>query len=368
MWVCPYCGWLNGKTQLSCYNCGESIAALRDEDALRANECHLQPISRVLGIDFETANRYRDSACSVGLFLKDIQSGHVYYDREILINPKQEFDYFNVKVHGITPDKVANASDFEYAYEIISHLMSDDTLVIAHNASFDISVLRHECERYSCSLPVADFVCTMKFARAVIENVPSYSLDALSQHLSLGDFRHHSALDDARQSVALFEYLLSEVNCSSLDDLHKNGIVSAGHLGRFDDEYETCRALRTVKRSPATISSDSSSQMVSSTMDRADIDEDHFLFGKTVVFTGALDSMTREEATDAVSRCGGIPGKGITKETNYLVFGYCDSYLLKGNEKSSKLMKAERYISKGYDLQIIDESEFVRLLTDGGAE
>ena len=70
-------------------------------------------IRHILGIDFETANRTRSSACSLGLCVLDFPSGEVLEKKQFLINPNVQFDYFNTLVNGITPDMVKDAPLFQ---------------------------------------------------------------------------------------------------------------------------------------------------------------------------------------------------------------------------------------------------------------
>ena len=49
--------------------------------------------------DVETANERRDSICAIGIIR--YENNQIVYEKEILINPETEFNYFNVKVHGI---------------------------------------------------------------------------------------------------------------------------------------------------------------------------------------------------------------------------------------------------------------------------
>ena len=50
--------------------------------------------------DVETANSQRDSICAIGIIR--YENGNVVYEKEILINPEVEFNYFNTRIHGIT--------------------------------------------------------------------------------------------------------------------------------------------------------------------------------------------------------------------------------------------------------------------------
>jgi len=74
--------------------------------------------------------------------------------------------------------------------------------------------------------------------------------------------------------------------------------------------------------------------------------------GKTFVLTGTLPSMTREEATEKIEAAGGTVSGTVSKKTNYL---------LAGEGGGSKLEKAQKL-----GVPIIDEAEFLRLLSEGG--
>ena len=59
-------------------------------------------MKRILAIDFETANASRSSACSIGYAL--IENGEIIKNEEVLINPEEYFDPFNISIHGITEE------------------------------------------------------------------------------------------------------------------------------------------------------------------------------------------------------------------------------------------------------------------------
>jgi DNA ligase (NAD+) len=75
------------------------------------------------------------------------------------------------------------------------------------------------------------------------------------------------------------------------------------------------------------------------------------LAGLTVVVTGTLQSMTREEAQEAVSAAGGKAAGSVSRRTAYLVAG---------ENAGSKLAKAETL-----GVRVLDEEQFVRLLAEG---
>lgn len=92
--------------------------------------------------------------------------------------------------------------------------------------------------------------------------------------------------------------------------------------------------------------------------------EDHPLFRKTVAFTGAL-AIPRREAMQAVVDSGGIASRGITKKTELLVTGFQDlTRLAEGQSESAKLRKAQELAARGLPIEIVGESDFVKLLAD----
>jgi DNA ligase (NAD+) len=72
------------------------------------------------------------------------------------------------------------------------------------------------------------------------------------------------------------------------------------------------------------------------------------LRAKTFVFTGALSSMTREEAGDAVERMGGHVGSSVSRKTDYVVVG---------EDPGSKAARAEKL-----GIQMLDEEAFLKLV------
>lgn len=94
-----------------------------------------------------------------------------------------------------------------------------------------------------------------------------------------------------------------------------------------------------------------------------EFDVDHPLYEQVVVFTGALDSMTRREAFQLVLDIGGQPADNVTKHTNLLVVGEQDiSHLAAGQALSNKQRKAADLRQKGLDIQLVGEVDFLRML------
>jgi DNA polymerase-3 subunit epsilon len=149
---------------------------------------------RAIAIDFETANERRDSACSVGLAW--IEDGAVVRRAYRLIRPPEmRFSPWNVRVHGLRPRDVADAPTLPGALaEFLPELSG--TLLLAHNAAFDIGVLRAGLAAHGRPVPSFRYLCTHAVARAAWPGEESYGLAALAAKVGLV-FGHHHAEEDA---------------------------------------------------------------------------------------------------------------------------------------------------------------------------
>lgn len=155
--------------------------------------------------DVETANSQRDSICSIGIIR--YEDNKVVYEKEILVNPETEFNYFNIQIHGIRPVDVAYAPTFPEVWKEIKCYF-ENTILVAHNAkSMDLCALYKTLERYQLSMINNQYICTMELAKKIFKNddsIQSYRLDVLSQKFNIKLLHHHNALDDTR---ACFEIL-----------------------------------------------------------------------------------------------------------------------------------------------------------------
>lgn len=145
-------------------------------------------------IDFETANLNRSSACSLGLV--QVRDGIVTGEYEWLIDPQQPFNRMNIAIHGITPSMVDKQPIFRELWTTIEPLLSGE-IIIAHNAVFDISVLRYCLDAAEKSYPEIQYLCTYRIGKKLLQELSSHKLNMISNHFGIS-LNHHNALDDAR--------------------------------------------------------------------------------------------------------------------------------------------------------------------------
>lgn len=151
-------------------------------------------------IDFETATSSRNSACSVAVV--EVKEGKLFDSYYALIRPPElKFNYFNIQIHGIHPEDVKDAPDFAGIWPELKKRL-EGRIVVAHNAQFDMSVLKYSLLENDLSIPKFSYCCTVKIARKVWPELENHKLDTVGDFLHI-DFNHHNALDDARTCAAI---------------------------------------------------------------------------------------------------------------------------------------------------------------------
>jgi DNA polymerase III subunit epsilon len=180
-------------------------------------------------IDFETANPNRASACSVGLVR--VRDGQIVHVAGTLIRPPAqfgEFSGFNIRVHGITAAMVAKAPPWRQAADWIRGYAGDD-LLVAHNASFDMSVLRQACAAEEIPVPANDYVCTLALARRASQ-LRSYKLPDVAAEFGVSLTDHHDANADARCAAEVAVAMARRHGHDKLEQLAQSFHVPVGRL------------------------------------------------------------------------------------------------------------------------------------------
>ncbi len=135
--------------------------------------------------------------------------GHEVVDQFIsLVNPEIPIQPFVIKLTGINNAMLRTAPKFfEVAKRIIE--ITNDCIVVAHNASFDSRILRTEFRRLGYDFQVPT-LCTVELAQRLIPEQPSYSLGKLVRALGIPMADRHRASGDALATVKLFKMLLDK--------------------------------------------------------------------------------------------------------------------------------------------------------------
>jgi len=114
-----------------------------------------------------------------------------------LINPERTIPREVIPVHGITDEMVADAPIAKTVLTQFSDFCGTDTILVAHNAPFDMSFLGHELQRAGLPLGSNLILDSCDIARRIFPGLYSYSLLSLAQHFQIAATQDHRALGDA---------------------------------------------------------------------------------------------------------------------------------------------------------------------------
>jgi len=124
------------------------------------------------------------------------------------INPEIPIQPFVVKLTGINNAMLRSAPKFfEVAKRIIE--MTNDSVLVAHNADFDYRILRTEFRRLGYDFNVKT-LCTVELSKRLLPEQPSHSLGKLVRALGIPMADRHRASGDAMATVKLFKMLLEK--------------------------------------------------------------------------------------------------------------------------------------------------------------
>ncbi len=191
-------------------------------------------------IDFETATPQRNSPCEIGLTF--VENNEIINTKSWLIKPiYKEFNYFNKKIHGITEGDVVDALDFKELWVKELKGLLENKFLIAHNASFDMSVLRKTLETYDLDFPKLDYSCSYIFSKRVWENLPAYDLKTVCEFNNIS-FKHHRAGSDAEATAQLTIKAFEKMDIKSKTEFSEKLKVTIGSL--FEGGYNASTAKK----------------------------------------------------------------------------------------------------------------------------
>ncbi len=155
-------------------------------------------MSRIVVLDLETTGLSPvkgDRVIEIGALA--IECGEVCGTFQSFVNPRRKIPWQASRVHGITDGMLAGQPFPEDAYPALYEFISD-SLLVAHNAKFDLSFLQHEFRFLGMSLD-NPFLCTLLMARKRYPYLPNHRLETVALHVlgTLPVERRHRALSDA---------------------------------------------------------------------------------------------------------------------------------------------------------------------------
>ena len=130
------------------------------------------------------------------------------------ICPTCEMNPFAEMVHGLSLDFLhEHGLEPEEAMRQFFEFVGDDVLLVAHNATFDMRMVRQECRKFGLAFAPQDVeTCdTLALSRRLRPDLPSHKLSYLIGALDIDGVNSHDALDDALACAGIFFTFLKQV-------------------------------------------------------------------------------------------------------------------------------------------------------------
>lgn len=166
-------------------------------------------------VDLETTGGSPEDCAITEVGAVKIRGGEVIGEFQTLINPGTGIPPFIAVLTGITDAMVSEAPKIDQVLPTFIEFCGspESTILVAHNAPFDISFLRAAMLRSGRTWPKYRVLDTAKIARRVLtrDEVPNNKLSTLAPFFGADSQPNHRALDDARATVDVFHGLIGRV-------------------------------------------------------------------------------------------------------------------------------------------------------------
>jgi DNA polymerase-3 subunit epsilon len=157
-----------------------------------------------------------------------VRGGEVLGEFQTLVNPHTQIPPFIAVLTGISNAMVADAPPIESALPAFLEFAAG-TVLVAHNAPFDVGFLKHFNQLQGRRWPGFEVVDTAKLARRVItrDDAPNCRLSSLARVFRSGTTPNHRALSDARATVDVLHGLMERLGGLGVHTLEELQTFSA---------------------------------------------------------------------------------------------------------------------------------------------
>ncbi len=147
------------------------------------------------------------------------RNGEVVEEKSWLVNPLRDIPYWATKVHGITDKMVKDQPSFKDVYPEFEKFI-EGSVLMAHNAKFDISFMKAEIKRAGCDLPPNLVIDSLKLFRKWYPGSTSHSVESVARHADVKtDVLHRAAAD------SLYVFLIFDKNVKERNGKYKLGDI-----------------------------------------------------------------------------------------------------------------------------------------------
>ena len=158
------------------------------------------------------------------------KNGEVIDEFSCFVNPEKPIPQRVIEVTNITDDMVKDAETIEKVMPKIIEFVGDSVLV-AHNADFDIGFLKYNAKLLGLSLENT-YLDTLRLAKELFPEFKKYKLGLIAEKLGIKVEVAHRALDDVDTTVKVLKVMLDmlkEKNVKTVDYIYKLNIGKADY-------------------------------------------------------------------------------------------------------------------------------------------
>lgn len=177
-------------------------------------------------VDLETTGGSHSQSSITEIGAVKIRGGEIIGEFQTLVNPESPIPAFITVLTGITDAMVVEAPTIGSAlFSFLEFAGSpSETVLIAHNAPFDIGFLKSAAAQCSTPWPNYQVLDTARIARYVVtrDEAPNCKLSTLAAFFGATTNPDHRALSDARATVDVFHGILDRLGSfgvTTLEDL-----------------------------------------------------------------------------------------------------------------------------------------------------
>lgn len=172
--------------------------------------------------DIETTGLSKEKEMITEIGAVKVADGKIIDRFSTFVNPQRPISAEITKLTGITDDMVKDVPTIE---NVLPEFLKfcEDTVLVAHNASFDTGFIRIAAERAGLGELHHTIVDTLELARALLPELNKHKLDIVCEHLGVTLNGHHRAVNDAEATAEVFiKFLdmLAEKKIFTLDEIN----------------------------------------------------------------------------------------------------------------------------------------------------
>lgn len=148
-----------------------------------------------------------------------VSGGKITDEFHTLVNPETPIPFFITQLTGISDRMVRNEPKFrDVAADFLDFI--GDSVLVAHNANFDMRFLNHEISLIHGDYRVANpYLCTVQLSRKLLPHIENHRLSTVANYFSVSLVNHHRAAEDAHATAHIFINLLEDLHVRGVRDL-----------------------------------------------------------------------------------------------------------------------------------------------------